>query len=147
MREKSKDIVALLTDENLLADARRNKNPPQQRRPLSTGPLTIESDGKQMPRSTDTGLGQSYPRLTSSRRSFEDLQNVDEDAALALALQQSKAEYEGSRDLLDNRFEDDFLLLVLIHLVESLAIHSYCTVRAARLWPCMILSRIYLLDV
>lgn len=50
VREKSKDIVALLTDDNLLSQARRSKNPPIDRRPQSIGPLTIDkADMKSRP--------------------------------------------------------------------------------------------------
>lgn len=103
MREKSKDIVALLTDDNLLDTARRNRNPPLQRRPSSTGPLTIEGRGKPSHRSSEEGVGRSCPGRTT--RSFGDLQDVDEDAALAMALQQSKEEYEHTRELLEHGYD------------------------------------------
>lgn len=112
VREKSKDIVALLTDDNLLAQSRQNQSPPFERRPSSAGPLTIAAApgaGKRPARSSASPppimTGKSYPaaRTIGSRRSFEDLQNMDEEAAMALALQESKVEYESAQDLINQK--------------------------------------------
>lgn len=94
MREKSKDIVALLTDEEKLFRARETKTLPSQRRPSSTGPLTIESQGHHGSQSNSRAFSSSTinTNTTGNRRSFDDLQTVDEDAALAMAIAASKAE-------------------------------------------------------
>ncbi len=94
MREKCKDIVALLSDDNLLAESRRNRQPPHNRRPSEVDPLTI-SKGDGPLQSTASSRRDSHQSAgRSSRKSFEDLQSIDEDAAMQLALDQSKAEYE-----------------------------------------------------
>lgn len=114
VREKSKDIVALLTEEHLLSEARKNKNPPLVRRPSSTGPLTIQKGDFKNAESLPIGGGAGDTTFSNGsrkgstiidnrRKSFEDLQNIDEDTAMEMALQESKAEFESSKSLLQER--------------------------------------------
>jgi hypothetical protein len=108
VREKSKDIVGLLSDDNLLSSARRNKNPPMERRPQSVGPLTI-TKASSSSNAFSTSVGNDLPAFMDrsrlqSRKSFEDLQNVDEDEAMAMALECSKAEFESTKNLLDSKY-------------------------------------------
>lgn len=106
VREKSKDIVNLLTDDNLLSESRRNRSPPFERRSSSTGPLTIAPDSAKRPSLDSNALmGKSYPvaRSVTSRQSFEDLQNMDEETAMALALQESKVEFESAQDSMNQK--------------------------------------------
>jgi hypothetical protein len=113
VREKSKDIVGLLTDDNVLAAARRNRNPPIERRPSSTGPITL-------PRGGSIQKGESLSKRRSSeqlshRQSFEDLQDVDEDTAMAMAIEESKAVYESGNDLLENRHRSLTCHIIYLH--------------------------------
>lgn len=105
VREKSKDIVALLLDENLLAEARRNRNPPVNRRPSPARPLTMDSKGSR-PQIKDS-TGSSLPgNLGSARRSFDELQNMDEETALKRALEMSMTDAQpnaAQRDLLQEK--------------------------------------------
>lgn len=100
-----------MTDDNLLSRARRDKNPPFERRPQSVGPLTVDKDDAKGGRQyLSTSVGRGYPgqggsrNHLSSRRSFEDLQDVDEERALAMALEFSKAEYESTKSLIEDKY-------------------------------------------
>lgn len=103
VREKCKDIVGLLTDEGILGEARRNKQPPVDRRRSSTGPLTINggagpvrsrSGSRGHARDDSSDIGNFRERPLQSRKSFDDLQAIDEETAMRMALEESKAEYE-----------------------------------------------------
>lgn len=113
MREKSKDIVALLMDEAMLQRARETKMLPSQRRPSSIGPMTLDSqtNAERVPRSqSNQEFSPAFrPKESTSRHSFEDFQDVDEDAALAMAIAASKADADGRRneDLLLSRHEPE----------------------------------------
>lgn len=86
MRQKSKDIVALLSDEERLSEARRTKALPLNRQG-SPSPLTL--DDKWESKSSRPALSRQ-----NSRRSFEHLQDLPEDEAMSLALAESRKDYE-----------------------------------------------------
>jgi len=85
VREKSKDIVALLSDEERLLTARRTKTLPMERR-HSAEPLQLSAAER---RSSAISIQKGESRRGSS---FEHLQAVDEDEAMALALAASKVD-------------------------------------------------------
>lgn len=105
----------------MLAEARRTKQPPLDRRPSSTGPIVIapgegtvqpssaaisalESLNRNRPRASEDNdlnwANRSRPRTASqsqslaSRKSYDELQGVDEEVALKMALEESRAEFE-----------------------------------------------------
>lgn len=95
--------MGLLTDEGILAEARRTKQPPVDRRQASTGPLTIGNgagpvrsrSGSRGHSRDDSGANFNFrDRTLQSRKSFDDLQSIDEETAMRMALEESKAEYE-----------------------------------------------------
>lgn len=113
VREKCKDIVGLLTDENTLMEARRTKQPPVDRRRSSTGPLTIgagagpvrsRSGSRGHARNDSTTTKNFRDRPLQSRKSFDDLQAIDEETAMKMALEESKAEYESMKATSQSRY-------------------------------------------
>lgn len=80
VREKSKDLVELLSDELLLANCRHTGQFPNYTRPKSAEPITV--DPKQRKR---IGRGDD----------FSDLQNMDETDAMRAALSASRSENSG----------------------------------------------------
>lgn len=98
VRQKSREIVALLSDEERLAEARRTKSLPFQQRPNSAGPpLTLQRRN-----SSNSSIGSSHGRR--SRQSFEDLQNMDEESAMKLALEASKREFDQKNSIAKNNY-------------------------------------------
>lgn len=91
VRNKAKDLVWLLSDEAILEQARANKSVPQLRRP-SKEPLTIGSGGSRSNANTNTATGNTA--VGSRRASYDDLQQLDEDEALARAMRESRELYE-----------------------------------------------------
>lgn len=79
MRAKSRDIVDLLADDELLAQARATRSIPQLRR-KSNEPLTLQPVTQHI----------REPQAPARPGSYHDLQQLDEEAALALALRESK---------------------------------------------------------
>lgn len=84
VRAKARDIMELLEDEEMLAEARRTRSIPQSRRRASQEPLTLQPVTRNVTQSA----------APNHRGSFDDLQNMDEDAALAMALRESKELHE-----------------------------------------------------
>lgn len=98
VREKSKALVELLSDEALLLEARRSGVIPNPTRPKSAEPLLV--DPKQRKR-----LGAD---------NYDDMQNVDEAEALRIALEQSRRE-SGQQPLKYSRKEfTSFIYTLLI---------------------------------
>ncbi len=81
VRNKSRDIVDLLNDEAALEKARTTKSIPQVLRRGSEAPLTI----------TNKVTVTEEPRR---RNSYDELQQMDEETALAMALRESKEMHE-----------------------------------------------------
>lgn len=112
VREKCKDIVALLCDDETLSEARRTKRPPFDRRPSSTGPLTIASASRrpsnfhqQQQENDDIALPlKARSASIHSRRSFEELQDIDEETAMKMAMAESKAEFESATQAKRDRY-------------------------------------------
>lgn len=92
VRSKARDIVDLLNDKDALTEARRTKSIPVLKRRTSAEPLTIA------PSKSSTTIGQLENGKSSGtvgrRASFENLQELDEDAALEVAMRESKELYE-----------------------------------------------------
>lgn len=78
IREKSRDLVELLTNESLLAEARSTGVVPNIVRSKSAEPLLVESNQRR--------------RVGNGEQSFDDLQNIDENEALRIALDESRRE-------------------------------------------------------
>ena len=107
MRERSKDIHALLTDPARLEEARRTKSlPPREDRGASfriTTPPQSGLDSRADFSSQQQPNQQSslHASIESSRRSsFEHLQACDEETALKLAMAASAEEFEQSNTLM-----------------------------------------------
>lgn len=78
MREKSKDLYELLNDDLLLAQSRRSGVMPHTRRPKSTEPILVDPKQRK--------------RVGDKERNYEDLQDVDENEALRIALSASRSD-------------------------------------------------------
>ena len=93
--------MALLTDDNALSTARRNKNAPIERRPASTGPITLQKGSGSV--GTSLPASRRPSQAIDRRKSYDDLQDIDEETAMAMAIEESKAVYESGRDLLNHK--------------------------------------------
>lgn len=88
VRAKSRDLVELLSDDDMLAQARATRSIPQLHRTKSQEPLTLHPQTQTL---TITQPQQQQQRRNSS---YDDLQQMDEDAALAIALRESQELHE-----------------------------------------------------
>lgn len=80
VRGKSKEIVDLLNDPDTLNEARRTRSVPNLRRRGSIEPLTL---------SQSQGTMVSQENRISRKPSYEELQSLNEDDALAVAMRES----------------------------------------------------------
>lgn len=97
VREKSKDLVELLSDELLLAQCRHSGHLPNYCRPKSADPILVDPKQRK--------------RLGRDDGNYSDLQNVDETEAMRMALTASRsdnARYQSLElDEEDNSSEDE----------------------------------------
>lgn len=97
MREKSKDLVELLSDELLLAQCRHSGHLPNYTRPKSAEPILVDPKQRK--------------RLGRDDGNYSDLQNVDETEAMRMALTASRSDNSRYQSLEldedDNSSEDD----------------------------------------
>lgn len=77
VREKSKDLVELLSDESLLAQCRLSGHLPNYTRPKSTEPILVDPKQRK--------------RLGREDNNYSDLQNIDENEAMRMALSASRS--------------------------------------------------------
>jgi len=78
VREKSKDLVELLSDELLLAQCRHSGHLPNYTRPKSAEPILVDPKQRK--------------RLGREDANYSDLQNVDETEAMRMALTASRSD-------------------------------------------------------
>lgn len=78
VREKSKDLVELLSDELLLAQCRLSGHLPNYTRPKSAEPILVDPKQRK--------------RIGRESDNFADLQNVDENEAMRMALTASRSD-------------------------------------------------------
>lgn len=78
MREKSKDLVELLSDELLLAQCRHSGHLPNYTRPKSAEPILVDPKQRK--------------RLGREDNNYSDLQNMDETDAMRMALTASRSD-------------------------------------------------------
>lgn len=78
VREKSKDLVELLSDELLLAQCRLSGHLPNYTRPKSAEPILVDPKQRK--------------RIGRDGDNFSDLQNVDENEAMRMALTASRSD-------------------------------------------------------
>lgn len=78
MREKSKDLVELLSDELLLAQCRLSGHLPNYTRPKSAEPILVDPKQRK--------------RLGREDNNYSDLQNIDENEAMRMALTASRCD-------------------------------------------------------
>lgn len=78
MREKSKDLVELLSDESLLLQCRLSGHLPNYTRPKSAEPILVDPKQRK--------------RLGREDNNFSDLQNIDENEAMRMALTASRSD-------------------------------------------------------
>lgn len=83
VRQKASEIVQLLSDDAALALARRTKTLPNQSRSLNIEPIALQDRNPSPP-----------PPTRTITRSSSYMEGYDEDSALAIALAQSKEEYD-----------------------------------------------------
>ena len=79
VREKSKDLVELLSDELLLAQCRQSGQLPNYKRPKSAEPIIVDPKHRKR-----IGGGEC--------QNFSDLQTVDENEAMRMALTASRSD-------------------------------------------------------
>ena len=77
VREKSKDLVELLSDESLLAQCRLSGHLPNYTRPKSVEPILVDPKQRK--------------RLGREDNNYSDLQNIDENEAMRMALTASRS--------------------------------------------------------
>lgn len=82
MRGKSREIVDLLNDEETLNEARRTRSVPTLKRRGSIEPLTINQ-----------GTMVNQENRVSRKPSYEELQSLNEEDALAVAMRESHDSY------------------------------------------------------
>lgn len=85
VRQKSRDIVDLLSDEDRLAEARRTRTLPN-RRASDVEPLTMGLGSRR----GSNNLSIATTTSNSSRPSFDDLQGCSEEEAMRRAMEESK---------------------------------------------------------
>lgn len=78
MREKSKDLVELLSDESKLIQCRLSGNLPNYTRPKSAEPILVDPKQRK--------------RLGREDNNYSDLQNIDENEAMRIALTASRSD-------------------------------------------------------
>ena len=78
MREKSKDLVELLSDELMLAQCRHSGHLPNYTRPKSAEPILVDPKQRK--------------RLGREDNNYSDLQNMDETDAMRMALTASRSD-------------------------------------------------------
>lgn len=110
VRAKSRDLVELLSDEEMLSQARATRSIPQLHRTRSQEPLTLNHH----PQTQSLALPAAPQARQSS--SYDDLQQMDEDVALAIALRESQEMHEkeegrrrGKRDVDPAKVYENFM--------------------------------------